>query len=144
MIESQGMRNGPQEVVEEPVIKRIPLQDGVLQRREHPRFSANVDVSIGSDHNFYAGFAENISAGGIFVATHMLRPEGEIIDLTIHLPGAPNAVRGRGEVRWIREYNDRSSIPPGMGIRFVDLDESSLGSIETFLSQRAPMFFDDE
>jgi hypothetical protein len=47
-------------------------------------------------------------------------------------------------VRWIREYNDRSSIPPGMGIRFVDLDESSLGSIETFLSQRAPMFFDDE
>jgi uncharacterized protein (TIGR02266 family) len=130
--------------VDEPVIKRIVPQEGEPQRREHPRFSVNLDVSLGSEHNFYAGFAENLSAGGIFVATHMLKAEGEIIDLTIHLADAPQPVRGRGEVRWIREYNDRSSIPPGMGIRFVELETGSLESIQAFLSRRDPMFFDDE
>jgi uncharacterized protein (TIGR02266 family) len=143
MNDNQSVAHRPRET-EEPVIKPIALQDGAVQRREHARFSVNLEVGIGSEHNFYAGFAENISAGGIFVATHMLKPQGEVVELTIHLPGAPNAVRGRGEVRWIRECNDRSSIPPGMGIRFVALEEGSPKSIETFLRQRAPMFFDDE
>ncbi len=115
-----------------------------MQRREHPRFGVDLEVNLGSDHNFYAGFAENISAGGIFVATHKLRPEGETIELTIRLPFAAQPVRGRGEVRWIREYNELSNTPPGMGIRFVELEPGSLEAIQSFLRQRDPLFFDDE
>src|SRR6478735_6647861 len=55
-------------------------------RREHSRFSVDLDVTIGSDHNFYAGFAENLSAGGVFIATHKLKPVGSKIDLSINLP----------------------------------------------------------
>ncbi|HEU5076246.1 MAG TPA: hypothetical protein VFU02_18765, partial [Polyangiaceae bacterium] len=42
--------------------------------RDHridPRAAVELDVSLGSDHNFYAGFVENLSAGGVFVATHL-------------------------------------------------------------------------
>jgi uncharacterized protein (TIGR02266 family) len=112
--------------------------------REHARCRVELDVSLGSDHNFYAGFVENLSAGGVFVATHALRAIGEVVEFAVHLPGGMASVSGVGEVRWIREYSDRNNVPPGMGIRFVELQPGGLESIETFLTSRDPMFFDDE
>jgi uncharacterized protein (TIGR02266 family) len=135
----------PREERTEATITR--LDSGLLhpaQRRAHPRYSVDLDVSLGSDHNFYSGFAENLSAGGIFVATHLLKPVGSQIEVTIHLPDGPAPIQGTGEVRWIREYNERSDVPPGMGIRFTELDGSAKSAIEGFLAQREPLFFDED
>jgi uncharacterized protein (TIGR02266 family) len=101
-------------------------------------------VSLGSEHNFYAGFAENLSSGGVFVATHLLKPVGDQIQFSIHLPEMNAAVTGLGEVRWVREYNEHSDLPPGMGIRFLKLDAAAEELIRHFLSQREPLFFDDD
>ncbi len=114
------------------------------QRREHPRYKVELDVSLGSDHNFYVGFVENLSTGGVFIATHMLKSVGEVFELTVHLPNSTTAVRGLGEVRWIREYSERSNVPPGMGIRFISLEDGAQVLIEEFLARREPMFYDDE
>ena len=113
------------------------------QRREHPRYRVDLDVSLGSDHNFYVGLVENLSAGGVFVATHLLKPVGEVIELAIHLPDSSDVVSGTGEVRWIREYAENSDTPPGMGIRFLELAEGSHEAIERFLARREPLFFED-
>jgi uncharacterized protein (TIGR02266 family) len=113
-------------------------------RRVHSRFAVELDVSISSDHNFYAGFTENLSAGGIFVATHVLKPEGSRVELSMFLPGSSEPIRGKGEVRWIRPFNERSNVPPGMGIRFVELDPGAEESIKRFLAERDPLFYDDE
>jgi uncharacterized protein (TIGR02266 family) len=118
--------------------------DDQQQRRSDGRYGVDLDVSLGSDHNFYAGLAENLSGGGIFVATHMLRPVGSVIELSIHLPDSSAPVKGMGEVRWIREYNESSELPPGMGIRFTHLEAGSLTAIERFLAKRDPLFFDDD
>ncbi len=109
-----------------------------------PRAAVELDVSLGSDHNFYAGFVENLSAGGVFVATHLLRPVGEVIELSIYISDDDDVVKGTGEVRWLREYNEESDVPPGMGVKFLTLVEGADKSIEKFLAQRDPMFFDDE
>jgi uncharacterized protein (TIGR02266 family) len=101
-------------------------------------------VSLGSDHNFYAGFAENLSGGGVFVATHALKPAGEIVELSITLPDSNAVITARGEVRWIREYNEASNVPPGMGIKFTQLGEGAEDAINAFLARREPMFFDDD
>jgi uncharacterized protein (TIGR02266 family) len=114
------------------------------QRRAHARYAMELDVSLGSDHNFYQGFVENISAGGIFVATHLLKPVGAQVELCVHLPEGGGQVRGVGEVRWIREFNESSDVPPGMGIRFVELEPGSEQAVEQFLTHREPLFFDDE
>jgi uncharacterized protein (TIGR02266 family) len=112
-------------------------------RREHARFAVDLDVTIGSEHNFYAGFAENLSAGGVFIATHQLKPVGTKLDLTVNLPdGSQLAVTG--EVRWIRVFNEHSDSPPGMGVRFNELDASATQAIQNFLAHREPLFFDDE
>lgn len=112
-------------------------------RREHSRFHVDLDVTVGSDHNFYAGFAENLSAGGVFIATHKLKPVGSKIELAINLPDGVQ-LGAEGEVRWIRVFNEHSDTPPGMGVKFTNLSESSVALIQRFLSQRDPLFFDDE
>lgn len=114
------------------------------QRRGAPRYKVELDVSLGSDHNFYVGFVENMSAGGVFIATHVLKAVGDVFELAVHLPNSDAVVKGVGEVRWIREYSERSNVPPGMGIRFIQLDDTSRQAIEEFLSSREPMFFDED
>jgi uncharacterized protein (TIGR02266 family) len=113
-------------------------------RRVYPRYSVELDVSVGSEHNFYAGFIENMSVGGVFMATHLLKPLGELMELNIHLPGHLEPVRARGEVRWVREYNEDNNVPPGIGIRFVEVDAASIQAIEEFLASRDPIFFDED
>ncbi|HEY5958603.1 MAG TPA: TIGR02266 family protein [Polyangiaceae bacterium] len=114
------------------------------QRRGAPRFKVELDVSLGSDHNFYVGFVENMSVGGVFIATHMLRAVGDVFELSVHLPNSEEVVQGLGEVRWIREYSERSNVPPGMGVRFIRLEPGSAEKIQEFLARREPMFYDDE
>lgn len=111
-------------------------------RRQHSRVSVDLDVTVGSDDNFYTGFAENLSAGGVFIATHQLKPVDSRIELSINLPDSVT-VRALGEVRWIRVFNEQSDTPPGMGVKFVEIDETCVAAIHYFLSRRNPLFFDD-
>jgi uncharacterized protein (TIGR02266 family) len=103
----------------------------------------DLDVTLASHHNFYAGFAENLSAGGIFVATHKILPVGEVLTLSIRLPRLARPVEGVGEVRWVREYSERSNVPPGLGLRFMEIAPGGVEAIRCFLEDRDPLFFDD-
>jgi uncharacterized protein (TIGR02266 family) len=114
------------------------------QRREYARYKVELDVSLGSDHNFYVGFVENMSSGGVFIATHMLKAVGEILELSIHIPSTDAKISGTGEVRWVREYSEQSNVPPGMGVRFLRLEPGSVEAIERFLARREPIFFDED
>jgi uncharacterized protein (TIGR02266 family) len=127
---------------EATILSVAPMSDA-SRRREHSRFHVDLDVTVGSDHNFYAGFAENLSAGGVFIATHKLKPVGSSIELTINLPDSIQ-IRATGEVRWIRVFNEQSDTPPGMGVRFNGLPDASVALIQNFLARRDPLFFDDE
>lgn len=126
----------------EATIRALSMLPTTDNRRSQQRFGVDLDVSISSEHNFYAGFVENISGGGVFVATHLLKPIGSVIELSITLPDSVT-VTARGEVRWVRDYNESSDVPPGMGVRFVELDTAAESAIATFLSERDPMFFDE-
>jgi uncharacterized protein (TIGR02266 family) len=144
------MTMGSVHVEEEP---RQPREEATFTRKEpvaadnrrvNPRYGVELDVTMSSDHNFYAGFAENISTGGLFIATHLLKPVGEHFEISLTLPGQQEPIRGIGEVRWVREYSERSNTPPGMGIRFVSLSPGAADAIDRFLKDRQPLFYDDE
>ena len=127
---------------EATILSVAPPPDASHQR-EHSRFSVDLDVTVGSDHNFYAGFAENLSVGGVFIATHKLKTVDSRIELSINLPDGAK-LRVEGQVRWIRVFNDRSDTPPGMGVKFDDLAPAAVALIQGFLWRREPLFFDDE
>jgi uncharacterized protein (TIGR02266 family) len=120
---------------------REPLSEN---RRRDPRYGVELDVTLESEHNFYAGFVENLSASGIFVATHTKRGIGELVEFSIRLAKDEEPITGVGEVRWTRQYSETSDSPPGVGLKFKKLGDGAAARIEAFLKNREPLFFDDE
>ena len=112
-----------------------------VQRRAAARVALCAEITLGSDSNFFTGFTNDLSEGGVFVATVNLLPIGTQIDLAFNLPGGPK-IEGKGEVRWLREFDEKTPDAfPGMGIRFLDVPATSVGAIHAFTAQREPLFF---
>src|SRR3954467_2995198 len=99
--------------------KESSAPEGV--RREHDRYAVELEVNVQSEHNLYAGLAENLSAGGLFIATHQLQKVGSRIELSLRMPGSEEEFQIVGEVRWVRLYNEHSDTPPGLGVRFLEM-----------------------
>jgi len=112
--------------------------------REHERFDVELEVSVHNEHNLYAGLAENISSGGLFIATHQLQRVGARIEVSLRMPDSDEVFQIIGEVRWVRLYNEHSDTSPGFGVRFIELPAGAAAAIGRFLGQREPLFFDDE
>jgi uncharacterized protein (TIGR02266 family) len=112
--------------------------------RRSQRFVLKAEVNFTSEHNFFTGFLENISDGGLFLASHDLLPIGETVDLTLTIPGIEEAVEVSCEVRWVREDSpDLVETVPGMGLAFKNLSKQASRAIDAFIRHRDPIFFAD-
>jgi uncharacterized protein (TIGR02266 family) len=111
--------------------------------RTSRRLDVNVEVGMGSDSNFYLGLSENLSEGGLFVATYRTLPVGTDVALTLKLPNHPAPIQVHGSVRWVRDAATDGQIPAGMGVRFERFDEAHVALIRKFIASRAPLFFDE-
>lgn len=112
-------------------------------QRECARVPLQAAVDLASDSNLFTGFGTNVSEGGLFVATINVLPVGTPVDLTFTLPGK-SKLSVHGEVRWIREVNDRTpEVFPGVGVRFVNLAPGTAEALKRFVSEREPLFYPD-
>ena len=111
--------------------------------RAHDRVDATFEVAFSSETNFYNGFSENISEGGLFVATYQPRPLGTRLMVAFMLPGIDEPLGALCEVRWLRSPRQGSNTAPGMGLRFVEIDDRTRALVERFVSKRDPIFYDD-
>jgi uncharacterized protein (TIGR02266 family) len=109
--------------------------------RRHPRRPVEIEITLESESQLYTGFSENFSDGGVFVATHMLKPVGSRLEVTFTLPGVPAPIRVDGEVRWVRVDSETSDMPAGMGLRFGALQPDDAEAISRFSAKRTPLFF---
>ena len=114
--------------------------------RASERFDLEVKVDLESDHNFYTGLTQNISAGGLFIATNAIRRIGDRITLKFFLPGSTEPLAVETEVRWIRENSalNRVDGATGMGVRFVNLSAEAAQAIQQFIESRDSLYYDDE
>jgi uncharacterized protein (TIGR02266 family) len=121
-------------------------EDGQKGPRIAERFDLEVKVDLESDHNFYTGLTQNISAGGLFIATHQLRRIGDRIKLVFSLPGIATPLSVETEVRWIRENSSLHRVDgsTGMGVSFINLSLEASRTIEGFLKSRDSLYYDDE
>jgi len=115
-----------------------------IERRMHQRVPMEADVNFQGLSNFYTGFAEDMSCGGLFVTTYNLQPIGTHVDLSFTLPNG-YVVNTPGQVRWLRDIRDPDDdTAPGMGVMFEDLKSEDKKQIEAFIQERSPLFYDDE
>lgn len=95
-----------------------------------PRYDIEARITVASETNFYTGFTQNISEGGVFVAMTDPPAVGQIVRLHVHL-GDGRAVNATGEVRWHR-MNDQDEVV-GAGVQFVALDEENAAALQGML-----------
>jgi uncharacterized protein (TIGR02266 family) len=115
-----------------------------LAERNYTRLELEVAVDMASDHNFFTGFSCNLSGGGLFVATHRVQPVGTLLEISFQLPDSDEAIVAQVEVRWVRDQNEESDCPPGMGLRFLSLDAEASARILEFTERtREPLFHDE-
>jgi uncharacterized protein (TIGR02266 family) len=122
---------------------RAPAGD---ERRKYERLSLTAEVGLRSDSNFYTGFSDDLSEGGLFIATYSLLPIGSKIEVSFWLPSGHEIIT-TAEVRWLRDprrSDDHGHVSPGMGVRFTALAAEHLSAIREFMDMRPPMFYDDE
>jgi len=111
-------------------------------RRSTRRLPLDVDIGFQSDTNFYVGFSEDVSEGGLFIATYDFQPVGTAMRVNFTLPDG-HVVSVAAMVRWVREANPTTSeVMPGMGVQFSELKGEDRDAIHRFLRRRAPLFYE--
>jgi uncharacterized protein (TIGR02266 family) len=113
------------------------------EAREGTRYGVDIEVGIGTESNFYRGFTENLSEGGLFVATYEVLPIGSKLTLRLTMPGSPTPIELDGRVCWTRDVASESDVWPGMGVRFENVPEAVEQCIRSFLATREPLFFSE-
>lgn len=127
------------DAVPQPAVK--PTVVARDNRRSTPRVSLCTEISLASESNFFTGFTNDISEGGLFMATVDVMPIGTEVDVSFSLPSG-HKIAAKGEVRWVRDIDELNPENfPGMGIRFTDVNSASVQAIHQFAAEREPMFF---
>ena len=110
--------------------------------REFPRVHFSVEVTLESDHNFFAGITDNISEGGVFVA--MPDPLARGAEVTFDLIIGEERHHIEGEVCWVRTKQMASAdSPAGCGIRWKKISDEALKAIQRFIRGRDTLFYED-
>jgi len=89
-------------------------------RRRAPRVFVDVKVDYASEENYLFAYITDISATGIFVRTTTPEQPGTLLNLRF-----ADEIECEGEVIWVNPYRPGApdNLHPGMGIRFVDIDD---------------------
>lgn len=94
---------------------------GGASKRAFARVRTHLQVSWPSPREFLVAYAENISAGGIFVATPDPPPLHEIVELSLHLPDGAAPAKTDAEVIQRITADEAKLIgrQAGAGLQFV-------------------------
>ena len=111
------------------------------ERRAQERHDVEIRVDLATENNFYQGFTENVSEGGVFVSTWNRLSIGARLVVRLHLDDGGAALDVPCEVRWIRpEAEDDGG---GLGLKFLELEAESKARITAFLKKRDPLFYEE-
>jgi len=102
-------------------------------QRVYARCPMMLKVEYSSTDAFLSDYTENISGGGVFIATSAEFDQDQIIDFTISFPGLLEPIEVRGEVKWRRPEGGEE--PAGIGVQFI-LEQSPGREPLTNLIQR--------
>lgn len=105
------------------------------ERRRFTRAHLKAQIDWEKDLNEYSGFTENISEGGVFVATPNHLPMGEPVELRVEMQDG-STVTLRARVAWIRPGTDEEMT--GMGLQFVNPPEDLVNRIRNYVEAGDP------
>jgi uncharacterized protein (TIGR02266 family) len=104
---------------------RPAARPGDADRRREPRVFVDLEVDYASEDNYLFAYITDISATGIFVRTTTPEQPGTLLNLRFAAGDKAHGIECEGEVIWVNPYRPGApdNLHPGMGIRFVDIDD---------------------
>ncbi len=114
------------------------LEGGCDKRRDLRNHLLVLRVKGEMEHKIFFGYAKNISKSGMFISSVNPRSVGEEFTIEFTLPREKSPIRCRCVVIWCRGYNPKSRYEPGMGVRFIDLDEEVEKRIDEWIRDSSP------
>jgi CheY-like chemotaxis protein len=123
-----------------------PLQGGALEmllctvgrvvHREQERRGARIRAQVASPAGDVRGVVKDISRSGMFLALPRPLPVDVPVRVSMRLPGGAGEERLQAKGVVVRQVGDEpdSHLIPGVGVRFVALDELTAARIEHFIS----------
>ena len=100
-------------------------------------------ISEGEGDGLLYFYSSNISLRGVFLISDLLLEAKTKLRLewTLPLSDRKFQVKVNGEVRWIQSstHSDTGFVPPGMGIKFIDIDEETDKALSQYIEENAPL-----
>jgi uncharacterized protein (TIGR02266 family) len=112
-----------------------PVQPSQRKNLRSPLIT--LKIRMDDEKKFFFGYTKNLSRSGMFVATlKPLRPDQQIrVEMPLPDP-LKFELRCTCEVVWVRSFNKKSTQEPGVGLKFIDLDEATAVAIDNWVQAR--------
>jgi uncharacterized protein (TIGR02266 family) len=114
-----------------------PKVDRLMQVPE-PRIEVWLTIYFSSERQkLMQDYAVNISTGGVFIESANILPVGTPLVVVFAPPAKDLLITCNARVTWINEPGSlrKLSLPPGMGLQFIDLPLEDMHLIRDFLSK---------
>jgi uncharacterized protein (TIGR02266 family) len=101
-----------------------------------PRFNADLVICYGSEQKqLKADYTVNLSIGGVFIKTTKILPVDTPVVVKFKLTANDTLIICNARVAWANEPGALSnqSLPPGMGLKFIDLSLVDFRALRDFL-----------
>ena len=103
-----------------------------------PRYHARIAIFSGTEQKLlFTDYTVNLSSGGLFIETAKILPVDTQLIVKFKLPNKDNVISCNTRVAWINEPGElkKPSLPPGMGIQFLDLSLDDMHVIRAFIEK---------
>ncbi len=119
----------------------VSESEGYTNTRRSPRVEPPEEfvVLVESFGQFLEQHAKDVSEGGMFLRSAAPPPPGTRLRFAIRLADGYPLIQGEGEVVWRRERRDGPFEPPGMGVRFLSLEEQGRELVKKLVEERKRM-----
>ncbi len=84
-------------------------------------------------NKIFIGYTKNVSKDGFFLSSQQSLKAGDQFPVEFVLPDNATKVICTCEVVWTKEFKSRTGNSTGVGVRFVDLDESQKRVIDNWV-----------
>ena len=106
------------------------VQDSHEDRRESVRVPARLRVAFQSDGEIRESLMQNISRGGLFISTTEPLPFGTKVEIRVHTEESGENIDVKAEVASHIAGPGLMNEDLGMGVRFIELNESQAKAID--------------
>ncbi len=105
---------------------------------QEPRRNIRLAIYCGVDQEeLMTNYTVNVSTGGVFIEADDILPVDTSLVIKFKLPDNDSIITCNARVAWTNESGQlkKDSLPPGMGIQFLDLSLEHLQAIRNFLKE---------